>query len=515
MKEDVLLNKGIVLIVIVLFIGTSVTTSTATNLAVENFFLSTFDGNTLYVGGSGDGNYSSIQAAINDASDGDTVFVYNDSSPYYENVWVYKSIDLIGEDKDTTVIDGGGSGHVVVIGGVFSEVNLSGFTIQNSGDHWDDFGIGDSGMIFEVFFNTRMICGNNIVNNNCGISLYCSDNNIISENIISGNEIGIYLPPSFGICSNNTISNNVIINNGYGIFFESPYNNYIFHNDFVNNNIQHAYDGWNNIWDDGYPSGGNYWDDYSGEDNYHGPSQNISGSDGIGDTPYNISGGSNQDRYPFIEPYVIQSDLECEGHLKWTDVKPESTVNGSFIVKNVGDLGSLLDWEITEIPDWGYDWTFSPSHGDDLKPEDGPVTVEVSVKAHLGSWEPCLYGTISTVNKENWSDLCEIQVSLYFEDCPLMEIIKPERALYINNEKIIDLFFQTIILGRIDVEVDALYDISKVEFYIDDKCIHTDTTEPFSWTWDKITFFIHCLEVKVYATFGGYRSGKMYVWKFL
>ena len=57
-----------------------------------------------------------------------------------------------------------------------------------------------------------------------------------------------------------------------------------------------------NSWDNGYPSGGNYWEDYTGTDNYHGPNQNLSGSDGIGDTPYNIYGGSNQDLYPFMEP---------------------------------------------------------------------------------------------------------------------------------------------------------------------------------------------------------------------
>ena len=65
-------------------------------------------GNTLYVGGSGPGNYSTIQEAIDDSSDGDTVFVYDDSSPYYEFVEINKSIDLIGENKDTTIIDGEG-----------------------------------------------------------------------------------------------------------------------------------------------------------------------------------------------------------------------------------------------------------------------------------------------------------------------------------------------------------------------------------------------------------------------
>ena len=42
--------------------------------------------NTLYVGGTGPGNYTSIQSAIDDAINGDTVFVYDDSSPYNEQI---------------------------------------------------------------------------------------------------------------------------------------------------------------------------------------------------------------------------------------------------------------------------------------------------------------------------------------------------------------------------------------------------------------------------------------------
>jgi hypothetical protein len=45
----------------------------------------------LYVGGTGEGNYSRIQDAIDDAVDGDTVFVYDDSSPYYEHIRINKS----------------------------------------------------------------------------------------------------------------------------------------------------------------------------------------------------------------------------------------------------------------------------------------------------------------------------------------------------------------------------------------------------------------------------------------
>jgi parallel beta-helix repeat protein len=53
-----------------------------------------------------------------------------------------------------------------------------------------------------------------------------------------------------------------------------------------------------NTWDDGYPSGGNYWSDYTGVDLKSGSHQNETGSDEIGDTPY------NQDNYPLMRPYV-------------------------------------------------------------------------------------------------------------------------------------------------------------------------------------------------------------------
>ena len=69
----------------------------------------------MYVGGSGPGNYTRIQSAIDYAFDGDTVFVYDDSSPYYENIEVKKSVYLIGENKDTTIINGGGNLQVITV----------------------------------------------------------------------------------------------------------------------------------------------------------------------------------------------------------------------------------------------------------------------------------------------------------------------------------------------------------------------------------------------------------------
>jgi len=74
-------------------------------------------------------------------------------------------------------------------------------------------------------------------------------------------------------------------------------------------------------------------------------------------------------------------DLECSGFLSWTDVVTGATVNGSFKVQNIGDSFSLLNWTINiSLIDWGT-WTFAPDSGKNLTPEEGKLTVQVSVVA--------------------------------------------------------------------------------------------------------------------------------------
>jgi len=87
------------------------------------------NGDILYVGGVGSGNYSNIQDAINASFNGDTVFVYN--GIYYENIVVNKTIDLLGENTEETIIDGGGIGDVVEL--TANNTNISGFTIRHPG----------------------------------------------------------------------------------------------------------------------------------------------------------------------------------------------------------------------------------------------------------------------------------------------------------------------------------------------------------------------------------------------
>jgi hypothetical protein len=248
----------------------------------------------LYVGGDGPGNYSKIQDAIDNASAGDTIFVY--SGVYYENVVVDKSINLVGENKYSTYIDGGGSGNVLYL--TTDCITITGFTIHNGGG-----GITTMLIPKETYIN---ISGNIIINNLYGgIGLAYAGLCTIAQNDIVNN--GIY--GVFVGCSAANIYGNNIANHECGVYYDkwcpncvhgtnmniasNPINYSIYHNNFCNNREQANYSR-NISWDDGYPSGGNYWDDYTGTDE---------NDDGIGDVPYDIPNGYNQDRYPLMNPY--------------------------------------------------------------------------------------------------------------------------------------------------------------------------------------------------------------------
>ena len=108
MNKNILLAFGITF----LFLGTCINPSVATD-NIKKSFISIYSGKTLFVGGSGEDNYTKIQDAVDNASDGDTVFVY--SGIYFENVIVNTSINLIGEDRNTTSIDANFSGDVIYV----------------------------------------------------------------------------------------------------------------------------------------------------------------------------------------------------------------------------------------------------------------------------------------------------------------------------------------------------------------------------------------------------------------
>jgi len=178
---------------------------------------------TIYVNDEGFGDYTKIQDAINNATDGDTIFV--DSGTYFEHLLINKTINLIGENKKTTIIDGNSTKTVIYISA--DKVTISGFTIQNSGFYFY------SGI--HIDSNDNNISENIIKNNNWGVFITGSSNNSINSNIIHNNFVyGLYL----SIANNNTISKNKIIkHNGDGIYLRFSSNNSIDHNIIKNNGV--------------------------------------------------------------------------------------------------------------------------------------------------------------------------------------------------------------------------------------------------------------------------------------
>ncbi len=176
------------------------------------------------------------------------------------------------------------------------------------------------------------ISANNITGNRYhGIDLYRSTSNTAYGNNITANSYGIDILLS----SNNVIYGNNITNNGYGIDLDASSNNTIYNNNFVDNTRQVPEWNWEllNVWDAGYPYGGNYWSDYTGIDVKSGPNQDLSGSDGIGDTPYVID-ENNRDKYPLMEPYPFAEPYPWASH----DVAITS-VTTPFLKTTIGTSG--------------------------------------------------------------------------------------------------------------------------------------------------------------------------------
>jgi len=216
-------------------------------------------------------DYPTIQQAINQANPGDTVSV--SAGTYYESLTIDKDLALIGENRENTVLNGMGGSYG--IGATSVNVTITGFKILNA----------TTGIYVEQS-NGSMISHNDITASQRGIWLYYSNNSIVYDNVVHDVAWrGIVL---CGGSSENTIILNTVRDCGNGIVLSGE-GNFIFHNNFVNNQNQTDFiPSCNNAWNDTYE--GNYWSNYNGTD---------ADQDGIGDTPYLID-GNNQDNHPLM-----------------------------------------------------------------------------------------------------------------------------------------------------------------------------------------------------------------------
>lgn len=237
-----LYKKGLVLAIIVCFVGAGVIPTTGGTIGklsgrVYTEPIGVFNGDTIYVdddstppgNGTIEWPYCRIQHAIENASKGDTIYVCNGT--YYENVLINEEValyggyeDLIGDDVDGSVIDGGGTRDVVYV--TADRVTISRFTIQNSGSDWLYAGIKlssghntilDNNIlntykygIWSRHFGSNTVWHNRIQINSDGTGIrldFSSNNNILANDIFSPNGNGIYL-----VCSDsNIITKNLIM----------------------------------------------------------------------------------------------------------------------------------------------------------------------------------------------------------------------------------------------------------------------------------------------------------------
>jgi parallel beta-helix repeat protein len=397
------MKKKIVIGIVLLFLCTNIVNVIGTNDENKLFNMGKA---IITVDNEGDGDYTSIQDAIDSSNSGDTIKIY--SGQYNETVVVNtESITIeginyelgTGDDEDIPIVNGQYIDNVVKIsadnvtlktivtinskqayfyGGI--KIYSSHNTIAGCGTAANYYGLINYGMHNEItqnviafnaidgVFNTE--ANNNLISNNYisengvnGIYLFDSESNTISDNTITLNEKdGIHI---FNYCHDNQIINNFIKSNSIdgvkifsnensyntirgneinsqgwnGIHFMKGYNNYILDNEidgnnwdgihfgnsdsneiigntisysankgiyilypgsvnnqiYYNNIMNNAFDTGSNTWDNGYPYGGNHWTYYGGDDD---------NGDGIGDTPFDIPGGSNQDRYPIMNTLV-------------------------------------------------------------------------------------------------------------------------------------------------------------------------------------------------------------------
>ena len=187
-----------------------------------------------------------------------------------------------------------------IIGNKISQMNQYGIFLDNGCNdtiYNNDITYCDHGFhIWDTTFEN--ISENIILNNDYGIFVLGGEDINFIGNLIDDNNYGIHLEEGALKNTNKTIIYNNTVSNSYFLGIEIDSDGVLFYYNRFKENPTHAIDdGLNNEWDNGVI--GNYWDDYVGVD---------ANDDGIGDTPYNITGtAGSQDHYPIMEfRYDIQ-----------------------------------------------------------------------------------------------------------------------------------------------------------------------------------------------------------------
>lgn len=198
---------------------------------------------TVYVNGSNVGDplengslehpFDKIQEGINNANSGDMVYVF--AGTYKEHLTVRKSLSLVGEDRESVIVDGEGVGDCIY---TRADVIVSEFTLRNGGcgvyvegsslsvdgsviQGCSGYGISSSSN-WEKYGKDLSLTRSVIQDNGGGVSWYSGSSaasyNVVADNNTIRNNRGGPLSFSGFVCKTVDIRNNLIENNTGGIW---------------------------------------------------------------------------------------------------------------------------------------------------------------------------------------------------------------------------------------------------------------------------------------------------------
>jgi Bacterial Ig domain len=546
-----IIQTSLIFGITLLFLGTGAIGSLNSNISNN----SSIRGNTLYVGGAEPGNYTKIQAAIDNASDGDTIIVY--AKTYYENqIIINKAISIQGAGLTTTIIDGSDAiltsdGLVRIIAN--GDVTFQGFTIRNAGgrsgygggDNKENIGIVVCSSTPDVTYtiSSNKIIGtqnpdddydwgfyavsggqeNIIFTNNIVTETGC--NNIVIEKTTGSTDIGFNLLDAgcYGIDSIyymtyggvdittlQKINNNTIdLGTGYpsskvtaigfssaysgctGVPDSGKYTNIIICGNIINN-VKELKRG---IAIDNFAWGNGA----DGEIFNTLIESNIINSVSTASTSFGIRLSGLVTNTSILKNQITNCNMSFWGRTGYYGDSTAFPVATRINYNNFSDNSKGLVWEGAALLNAEYNWwgdASGPQHPSNPNGLGDPISGNVDYSPWLFYYGP------------------EVTI-------PIVKIISPEqRFLYINFFGIFPLkikFFTTVVIGKIEVSVnatDSQSGIKKVEFYVDDQLKETDTTAPYNWIWsDRVIFFPYTIKVIAYDNAVNQNSDELKVWK--
>ena len=245
-----------------------------------------------------------------------------------------------------------------------------------------------------------------------------------------------------------------------------------------------------------------------------------------------VSARTNSDEYPFNDAGHIYLKLNDQSGSCFNNETP-GTLIASLPFPFDYTIGGQRSGSVAVL-DYNNDDLLDVVYGGDYKiflliqQQDGSFDpfYAVGLRDREFTWSDYLKEGGFTIGDFNYDGLDDVvvggvqgNVRLLINNQTFVNIVKPEdRLLYFFGNDDYSLRFpgMKVIVGDIEVVALGLESLSRVDFYLNDKLIHSDSSEPFTWNWTKVSFGKYTVIAEAYDAneqFAG--KDTMIVWKFL